>query len=127
MKSSHGCFSRSLKWAVLLVPLLLLAGCATTKKVDWNARVGSYTFDQAVVELGPPDRSAPLSDGSKVAEWLSGRGSTTTYYDGFTSGFFSPGYGFGIVRGSETRWPDRVLRLTFDPSGKLRSWQRVYR
>ena len=28
---------------------MLLAGCAT-HRIDWNARVGGYTFDQAVTE-----------------------------------------------------------------------------
>jgi len=26
---------------------LLLAGCASTPKVDWNSRVGSFTYDNA--------------------------------------------------------------------------------
>ena len=41
---------------------LLLAGCVTPK-IDWAARVGNYTYDQAVMDFGPPDKSAKLSDG----------------------------------------------------------------
>ena len=34
-----------LSWCFLA---LLLAGCASTPKPDWNTRVGSFTYDQAV-------------------------------------------------------------------------------
>ena len=58
---------------VALVFALFATGCATKPRVDWNSRVGSYTYDQAVVELGPPSREATLSDGRRVAEWVVGR------------------------------------------------------
>ena len=70
----------------LLLPIFL-AGCATKPKIDWASRVGNYTFDQTVTELGPPDRSAKLSDGSVVAEWLTRRGNP--------GGYSSFGYGYG--------------------------------
>lgn len=40
----------------------LLAGCSTTKKVDWDSRVGRFTYDQAIAELGPPDKQSRLGD-----------------------------------------------------------------
>jgi spermidine/putrescine transport system substrate-binding protein len=49
--------------------LVLVVGCATTK-IDWNSRIGQYTYDEAIAELGVPDRHAQLTDGSIVAEWL---------------------------------------------------------
>ena len=52
----------------LLLALLALTGCATRNKIDWSARVGNYTFDQTVLELGPPDKQTKLSDGTVVAE-----------------------------------------------------------
>src|SRR5213592_2914485 len=48
----------------------LLAGCASTPKVDWNSRIGNFTHDQAVAEMGPPDRSTKLSDDATVEEWF---------------------------------------------------------
>ena len=54
---------RLILWSAVL---LLAAGCATTG-VDWAVRVGNYTFDQAVVELGPPDKQAKLQDGLRAA------------------------------------------------------------
>ena len=45
--------------------LVLLVGCATNR-VDWNARVGNYTYQQAVLDMGPPDRQAKLEDGTTV-------------------------------------------------------------
>jgi hypothetical protein len=51
---------------------LLLAGCAT-QKIDWAARTGNYTFDQAVIEFGPPDKHAKLTDNTVIAEWLTRR------------------------------------------------------
>jgi hypothetical protein len=52
-----------------LLATLLFAGCVT-EKIDWAVRVGVYTHDQAILDLGPPDKSAKLSDGTVVAEWL---------------------------------------------------------
>jgi hypothetical protein len=57
------------KWLAITLAALVLAGCVT-QKIDWSARVGNYTYDQAVMELGPPDKSAKLTDGTVVADWL---------------------------------------------------------
>ena len=93
--------------------------------------MGSYTYDQAITELGPPERSAKLSDGSTVAEWLASRGLRT----GFVSGGFAnygPYYGHrGFYGGpmfiTESASPDAYLRLTFDAEGKLVAWRNVNR
>src|SRR4051812_26414170 len=64
-------------WVFFFV--FVVGGCATAPKIDWNSRIGNYTYDQAVLELGPPDRMAPLTDGTKVAEWLTFRGYSQGY------------------------------------------------
>jgi len=101
---------------------LLLAGCVTPK-IDWSARVGHYTYDQAVMELGPPDKYAKLSDGSAVAEWLTQRSQVVVAPEPY---FVSPGCYFGPVTPmySETYLPARFLRLVFDASGELKAWKR---
>lgn len=96
---------------------LLLLGCATTPKINWDARIGQYTFDQAVLDYGPPDKSAKLTDGTQVCEWLTQRG----YPRG------------GIISTMPAHWlhyyelptPDSFLRLTFDPAGKLTAWKKI--
>ena len=108
--------------AVLMV--IILTGCATPK-IDWSSRVGNYTFDQAVLELGPPDKQAKLEDGTLIAEWLTRRGyaysspvfgySPWSYY-----GAYYPAY-------VESHTPDYFLRLTFGPDGKLKSWKKLAR
>jgi hypothetical protein len=101
----------------------LLTGCATTK-VDWVNRVGNYTYDQAVVELGPPDKYARLSDGATVAEWLTQHGYTTVapygfaYYYPWGYGGFYPGYVNSYTS------PNYYLRLIFGPDNVLRNWKR---
>lgn len=115
-------------WLPILAALALgwtmvlgLAGCASTKAA-WDARVGQYTYDQAVRELGPPDKSATLEDGTRVAEWLTvrghaGRSVVSGYYGHYpgTSVWFEPGS------------PDVYLRLTFGGDGKLKEWKRIYK
>ena len=110
--------------------LLGASGCAS-HKIDWNSRVGSYSYDDAVRELGPPDKSAKLSDGATVADWLTARGmQTATTYGGPYPAYGRRGYhgwaGPGYVVMDPPN-PDRFLRLTFDPQGKLASWQKVYK
>ncbi|MGZ8899516.1 MAG: hypothetical protein ACXW3Z_05420 [Limisphaerales bacterium] len=88
----------------------LLLGCATTR-VDWNSRVGQYSYDDAVSEMGVPDRQATLSDGSIVAEWLERRGGAygTSYHSRYSR--------FHTYDVHE--FPDRYLRLNFGPDRQL--------
>ena len=106
---------------------LVLAGCATPK-IDWNARVGNYTHDQAVVELGPPDKEARLTDGTVVAEWLTRRGYRYSHPIGGYYGPYSPWY-YGPLYPSyvDSYSPDYFLRLTFGPEGRLREWKKFAR
>src|SRR5687767_9881823 len=91
----------------LIWAALFLVAC-NTPKINWDSRVGNYTYDQAVIDFGPPDKSARLSDGSTVSEWLTYRGSrgTSHYYHGpfYTHPYGSMGY-------YDPPTPDRFLRL----------------
>jgi hypothetical protein len=108
---------RILLWALALV----ITGC-TTAHVDWNARVGTYTFDQAVNELGPPDKQTQLTDGRTVADWI-------TRYPGGPS--VSVGTGFSAYPGGVTyvqtyppNYYEDVLRLTFNTNHVLENWKK---
>ena len=105
---------------VVVALLLLFFGCASNK-INWETRVGHYTYDQAVTEFGPPDKMAILDDRSKVAEWYSRQNSRMSVGlgTGFSSG--AVGMGVGAPVGSST---DRSLRLTFGADGILKSWKR---
>jgi hypothetical protein len=119
------CHTTRIRWAMALLLAGLLAGCAT-QKIDWATRVGHFTFDQAVIEFGPPDKQAKLSDGILVAEWITSRGYSQTYatysygYPRWYNGPMYPGY-------VETYSPDYFLRLIFDPDGQLKSWKKFTR
>ena len=107
---------------VLALAMLILTACQTTPKVDWNSRIGNYTYDQAVTELGPPDKSAKLSDGNRVAEWVHhSAGSSVSF--GAGSGFYGSHSSVGV--GQSMTVPtahDHVFRLVFGPDDKLSSW-----
>ena len=79
------------KWLAITLAALVLAGCVT-QKIDWSARVGNYTYDQAVMELGPPDKSAKLTDGTVVADWLTHHAQTIVAPEPY---FAPPGCYFG--------------------------------
>lgn len=98
--------------------ILVAAGCAFGPKIDWNGRIGKYTYDQAITELGPPDKSADLANGVRVAEWLTQRG-----YDrgGFLSGAPGPFIHYYQISPS----PDYFLRLTFGPDRLLQAWKQL--
>ncbi len=106
-------------WLLLLTLLALVAGCAT--KVDWASRVGKYTYDQAVTELGPPDKQAKLEDGTIVADWITYRSHTQSVA---VVGGYPGGYYGGPVTATTMNPPDYYLRLTFAPDGELKSWKK---
>jgi hypothetical protein len=105
----------------LLLLAALLAGCAT-HRVDWNARVGSYTYDQAVVELGPPDKTAKLTDGQNVAEWVSRYAAPSTVMVG-GGGFYPGPAGVSVVQSSPSYYESHLL-LTFSTNNVLAGWKK---
>ena len=111
------------KWLVLMLAALVLAGCVT-QKIDWSARVGNYTYDQAVMELGPPDKCAKLTDGTVVADWLTHHAQIIVAAEPY---FAPPGCYFGPLTPmrTETYVPARYLRLTFGADGKLKTWREL--
>ena len=58
----------------LLFSLIALIGCAgpagPTKAEIWNARIGTYTYAEAVGEFGPPDNKETLDEDVLVASWV---------------------------------------------------------
>ncbi len=115
------------RFAVAAALAALLAGCAT-QKIDWAARVNNYTYDQAVMEFGPPDRQAKLQDGTVVAEWLTRRGYRYAHPIGGFYGPYGPWY-YGPFYPSyiDTYTPDYFMRLVFTPDGKLKDWKKFAR
>lgn len=105
--------------AVAAAILMLFAGCVTP--INWRARVGHYTYDQAVRDYGPPDRFARLSDGDLVAQWMTQRSEVIMNQGPCFSG---PGY-FGPMWGgySSSYFPAHFLRLEFSAGGKLKTWK----
>lgn len=103
---------------------MVLTGCSTTRKVDWNSRVGAYTYDQAILELGPPDKQARLTDGQTVAEWITRRSGGMGLTVG--TGTYGSGAGVGISQSIGSGYLDRVLKLIFDTEGRLSNWSKNY-
>ena len=121
-------------WAALVSVALLLSGCASSKsniaRIDWNSRLGHYTFDEAITEIGPPEKSATLSDGSLVAEWFVKQkaGSSVSFGVGSYGGGYGSGTSVGVGQtvgniggGAE------FLRLTFGADGQLRAADKFVR
>jgi hypothetical protein len=114
---------------IVSILLLLFLGvtfsaCKSTPKVDWNSRVGNFTYDQAVAELGPPDKSAKLTDGNTVADWIKHSGGGMSF--GVGTGFYGSHSAVGVGQSVGTGYADKVLRLTFGPDHKLVSWSKNY-
>jgi hypothetical protein len=107
---------------LMLLVALTFAGCATGPKINWAARVGHYTYDQAVLELGPPDKMAKLDNGIIVATWITQSAQTI----GPTGPYLArPGYYGVVVPGyAPTYFPAWYLQLTFAANGQLTAWKK---
>jgi hypothetical protein len=126
MKVNFGGFAT---WLAAGFMALFLSSCATRPKVDpnidWNSRVGNYTFDQAVVELGKPDAVAESNEG-RIADWVLKRGSNMSFGFGVGHSVFGPHVGTGVGVGTSVAPPPHgeYLRLVFDQQNKLKAWSR---
>ncbi len=106
-------------WVVFaFMATLFVAGCVANR-LDWNSRIGHFSFDQAIVELGPPDKQAHLSDGRTVAEWI-----THTQTGGMI--YYGGGYRrryteLEMVQSTPTYF-ERKFRLVFTPDNLLSGW-----
>ena len=114
--------TRTIKFTLLAVPFLaaiLLVGCATTKPVDWNSRVGNYTYNQAVAELGSPTLQSQTSDGKLSVKWV----------QPYTAATLNTGmsyYGSAGFAAGQNANRSQVLQLTFDANGVLTAWSKNY-
>jgi hypothetical protein len=109
---------------VWIVGCCLFAGCKSTPSIDWNSRIGNYTFDQAVTELGPPDKIAKLNDGTTVADWI--KSGNTGFSFGMGTGYAGPNGAVGVGQTTNTGYNAKVLRLVFGRDNLLISWSKNY-
>ena len=109
------------KWLCWALVAALLTGCAT-QRINWNNRIGTYTLDQAILDFGPPDKEARLSDGRLVAEWISHYSTGTSYAWG--TGFYGYPGGVQFVQTSGPGIYEDKLRLTFTTNNLLVGWSK---
>src|SRR5690349_12997753 len=114
-------------FALLLLFLIFVAGgCSSSPKprlsksearaVNWGERVGSYTYDQAIADLGHP-LVVGESGAGRTAEWALRSSPRISFGLGVGGGTYGPGTGIGAGVGSTVSPPPHGenLRLTFDP------------
>jgi hypothetical protein len=78
------------------------------------------------MELGPPDKQATLTDGIRVADWMTRRGGYRRVAIGPYIGYNGYGYG-GYPVVTDQYVPDSFLRLVFDADGNLTEWKKLAR
>ncbi len=101
-----------LAWLSLIVSVFLAGSCASgpktnIKEIDWGGRIGTYTYEEALAELGEPNVIGESSEG-KIAEWVVRR-----------SPMVSVGTSVSPPPSGE------YLHLRFDKDGKLAEWTKV--
>ena len=112
----------------------LATGCASSSKsgkpdpktVNWNERIGAYTYDQAVADMGKPAVVGESSDG-RSAEWILRRSPHMSFGFGVGTGSYGPHGGVGVGVGSTVSPPPggEYLHLNFGADGQLKSWSKV--
>jgi len=124
-------FVMKLVWLLFIVLALLTVSCASgpkanIKNIDWGNRIGTYTYEEALAELGEPNVVGETSEGM-IAEWVLRRSPMVS----FSFGFGGAGYGHhsstGVGVGTSVSPPPsgEYLQLRFDMDGKLIEATRV--
>lgn len=121
---------------VLCVAGLLVAACSSAPKprlsksearqIDWSERLGTYTYAQAVADLGPPQLVNESSDG-RTCEWILKRSPQISFGLGVGSSSYGPHVGTGVGVGTYVTPPPsgEYLRLRFGKDDKLVEWSKV--
>ena len=102
---------------------LIGAGCQALQQVDWDGRIGQFSYEQAVAELGRPDGETKLPGGMRRVEWITNSGSSMGRA---LVGAGTQRRSMSVVPLEPTeihRLRDRFLRLTFDRAGRLIAWE----
>ena len=116
--------------ATLIAIAALLDGCASHPKVDgnidWNSRIGAYTYDAAVTDLGKPDVFAETREG-RSGEWILKRSPRLSFGFGLGQGVYSSHSAVGVGVGTSVSPPPHgeYLRLKFGSDNKLTEWSKV--
>lgn len=106
----------------VLLPFFVMA-CKTSSETDWNSRVGHYTYDQALKDLGNPRTTQVQPDGTRVAEWMTRHGRPAAAEYGLNPSYGTPGIRENQAAYETSQFPPQYLRLTFAPDGTLKSWR----
>jgi hypothetical protein len=109
---------------ILALAVAFLTGCKTPPPVDWNSRVGNYTYDQAVTELGPPNRQVKLSDGKVESKWFVQPPVGPRFNSGMA--YYGGNHGLGAGQAIGSGLNSQMLQLTFGADGKLIAWSKNY-
>ena len=106
--------------AAVFLAIAFVTGCATIPPVDWNSRVGHYSYAQAINELGPPNRQVRLSSGAIEFKWfVQPNGVNSLPNNGLNNGF-------GAGPNLTPAFNNQYLQLTFDANGVLANWSKKY-
>jgi hypothetical protein len=125
--------AKQMEWLLVAALGCFLTACASSKSgkvdpknIDWNSRIGSYTYEQAVAELGRPSVQGESAEG-KRAEWILKRSPRMSFGFGMGTGSYGRHTGVGVGVGTGVSPPPHgeYLRLQFDPEGKLKGWEKV--
>ncbi len=118
-------------WLLIIVIILLAGACASSPKInvsdaEWKGRIGTYTYEQALAELGPPNVFGESGEG-KTAEWVIRQSPATSFSFGLGGASFGGKTATGVGAGTTVSPPPsgEYLRLRFDKSGKLAEWTKV--
>jgi hypothetical protein len=118
-------------WALLIVTVFLAGSCAsgtkgTVNDIDWGGRIGTYTYEEALAELGEPSMIGESNEG-KIAEWVLRQSPAFSFGFGFGGGSYGHHSGTGGGVGATVSPPPsgEYLRLRFDQDGKLVEWTKT--
>lgn len=111
----------NLRTVILLSVLAVVTGCATGQ-MNWDTAIGHTTYEQAVYELGTPNKKETLANGQTAVEWISHYYAADTS-PGVDGGFYNHAAGFGPTPPPQD-YRISKLRLTFDTNSILTGWSR---